>query len=101
MKRLALGLFGVSIITGLGWLGVVWSQHRNGSQDGPLPDLTKQAVNAEAASWANNPTRESHNEGRDAANSASPAIADRAPSDPFQGISQTAATLNTPTISGG
>ena len=101
MKRWALGLFGTSAIIGLGWLGVAWSQHRTGSQDPPLPDLTKAPVNADAASWADNQTRvPSGGDPTTTGNVVAVASGNRTPSDPFQGVSQSAADLNSPSVNG-
>ena len=122
MKRWALVVFGLSACGGLGWLGVTWSQHRSAAQETSLPDLTKTPVNADAASWASGDGRGATGDQRysssqgEAASSgrgddgaprraASTVVGatsgDRPPADPFQGITQTAGTLSTPTISGG
>ena len=101
MKRWALGLFGTSAIIGLGWLGIAWSQHHTGSQDSPLPDLTKPPVNADAASWADNQgLRADRPRSRHHRKRGCPIGRRPMPVDPFQGVSQSAADLNSPSVNG-
>jgi uncharacterized repeat protein (TIGR01451 family) len=90
-------LFGTSAIIGLGWLGVAWSQHHTGSQDPPLPDLMKAPVNADAASWADNQARAPSGDDR-TGNMVAVSNGHHTPADPFQGISQSAADLNSPSV---
>jgi len=94
MTRWILRLAGLSAIIGLGWFGVIWAQQKFSSHDAPLPDLTKDPVNAgadgllsgtykRATSARTDEAAPSYPDDRIAAGSSRTASSDRAPVDPF------------------
>lgn len=94
MTRWILRLAGLSAIIGLGWFGVIWAQQKFSAHDAPLPDLTKDPVNAgadgllsgsykRAVASRTDETAPSYRDDRAGAGSSRTTSSDRAPVDPF------------------
>src|SRR5262245_20751284 len=103
MTRWILRLAGLSAIIGLGWFGVIWAQQKFSAHDAPLPDLTKDPVNAgadgllngtykRAASSRTDEAAPSYRDDRTTAGSSRTASSDRTPVDPFHAGGATADT---------